>query len=80
MSRQVFKCSKCGRKTLSIDNDIESILKEGVSDPRLVEWLKQQMAKVSIKNRHFWRCEKCSVYYMTDLNGKFIATYPSEEF
>jgi len=71
MSKPIFKCPHCGAKTLSVD-DAESVLKEGVSDPKQVEWLKQQMAKSRMKGLRFWRCEKCDVYYQTDPDGKLI--------
>ena len=71
-----FKCPKCGEDTFSLENG-GTVLKEGVSDPRFAKYLKNLMAKTKMKKYRFWRCEKCDVYYQTDLNGKLITKIPS---
>lgn len=74
-----FKCPKCEKETLSLEKG-DSISKEGISNPKVEEWLKQEMAKTKMKKYRFWRCAKCNFFYQTDLNGNLVAEIPSKEW
>lgn len=74
-----FKCPKCEMEALSVDEG-KTIGNAGVSDPKLLEWLKSKAKEVQMKEYLFWLCEnnKCpnyGVYYRTTPHGKLIDEY-----
>jgi len=76
--KESFRCLKCKKQTFSVDN-ADSILREGISNPELVNLIKKLMAESRMKEYLFWRCKRCNVYYQTELSGKFLKRFPLRE-
>lgn|GEM_PF-6703726 len=73
-----FLCPKCNKKTFSVGN-ADSIWQEGISNPELIDLIKNLMAEGKMKEYRFWRCKHCNIYYQTDLNVKFLKRFPLRE-
>jgi len=76
MSKLSFRCPKCGKDTLSVEN-IETVKNEWALDSQQEKDLKKHMDEIKMKKYRFWQCPnpKCPnhrFYYETDLDGNLI--------